>query len=426
MADERVKQAVSAFKAGRKAEARTILESVVEEDQGNEEAWLYLSALVDTLEEQEICLENVLALNPDNQKAKQGLESVRQKLKKSPPSAGSTPTQATMPFGSPASPPPVGAGFEVSFGDSPFGSVPDAEASFGFDFDAAAAPPPAADQAFDWFSGSSEPPAPPDSDSGPDAYSVPTSVDWGRDDKPAVYGSGQDVEMPSAQEWDSWMEGLNIGQDASDAPAQPDVTGSSSSPFVLDDSAPFGETSYMVDDDTSFMDEFQPAASTPQEVESEPFGSSSAWASPFGDEATPDDQPAEETFSSFGIRDSVSPAFAAEPFTADVPFTEESSASDPFTLDTEIGAEDFDFSFGEDEEDEEAGPALQPARAGKAAVPKAARSVATPSADDAKYFRLIPDEIDAKTGGIEPRSLMMLGGIVILLVLNVVSFMMLL
>jgi hypothetical protein len=58
-------------------------------------------------------------------------------------------------------------------------------------------------------------------------------------------------------------------------------------------------------------------------------------------------------------------------------------------------------------------------------VPKASRSAATPSEADAKYFRLIPDEIEAKADGIEPRSLMMLGGIVLLL-LNIVSFMMLL
>jgi hypothetical protein len=233
--------------------------------------------------------------------------------------------------------------------------------------------------------------------------------------------------MPSAQEWDSWMDGLNISKDASDAPAQPDVVGGSSLPFVLDDSAPFGETSYMVDDDSSFMDSFQPAVSAPDEASSEPFGGSSAWAAPFGDEAAPDDQPEEEPFSSFGIRDSKPPAFAAQPFAADAPYPEEEgSPSDPFSLEIEVGAEDFDFSFDEDEEDENGSLGFEPAPAGKAAVPKASRSAATPSEADAKYFRLIPDEIEAKAGGIEPRSLMMLGGIVLLLLLNIVSFMMLL
>ena len=106
-ADELVKQAVSAIKAGRKAEARSILEGVVDQDQRHENAWLYLSGVVESPEEQEICLENVLAINPNNAKAKQGLETVRQKLKKSPP--GPTSSAPVNPFGAP--PPLPGAAF---------------------------------------------------------------------------------------------------------------------------------------------------------------------------------------------------------------------------------------------------------------------------------------------------------------------------
>jgi tetratricopeptide (TPR) repeat protein len=50
---------------------------VVEADQENVTAWLWLSGVVDSLEDQEICLENVLALDPANQAARQGLDWVQ-------------------------------------------------------------------------------------------------------------------------------------------------------------------------------------------------------------------------------------------------------------------------------------------------------------------------------------------------------------
>ena len=66
-------QAIFAAKAGRKAEARLLLERVLDADERNEHAWLWLSGVVENDEERIICLENVLTIDPHNQAARKGL-----------------------------------------------------------------------------------------------------------------------------------------------------------------------------------------------------------------------------------------------------------------------------------------------------------------------------------------------------------------
>ncbi len=68
-----LRQAAAAAKAGRKAEARHLLETVLDADERNEQAWLWMSGVVDSDEERIICLENVLTINPQNQAARKGL-----------------------------------------------------------------------------------------------------------------------------------------------------------------------------------------------------------------------------------------------------------------------------------------------------------------------------------------------------------------
>jgi tetratricopeptide (TPR) repeat protein len=75
--DDLLKQGIAAFKAGRKAEARELLLQLTEQDERNEMAWLWLSGAVDTDEERLICLENVLAINPNNGMAGRGIEALR-------------------------------------------------------------------------------------------------------------------------------------------------------------------------------------------------------------------------------------------------------------------------------------------------------------------------------------------------------------
>jgi len=59
--------------------ARELLLQVVEYDEENAEAWLWLSGAVEDLEDQQTALENVLALDPDNVYAQQGLRYLQQK-----------------------------------------------------------------------------------------------------------------------------------------------------------------------------------------------------------------------------------------------------------------------------------------------------------------------------------------------------------
>ena len=69
--------AVQAIRMGDREEGRRLLEEVLETDENNQEVWLWLTAVVDTDEDREVCLENVLALNPNNALAKRSLDALR-------------------------------------------------------------------------------------------------------------------------------------------------------------------------------------------------------------------------------------------------------------------------------------------------------------------------------------------------------------
>ena len=68
-----LRQGIAYAKAGRRQEARDLLLQVVELDEQNESAWLWLSGVVDSDDDKTVALENVLALNPNNEWAKRGL-----------------------------------------------------------------------------------------------------------------------------------------------------------------------------------------------------------------------------------------------------------------------------------------------------------------------------------------------------------------
>jgi len=75
--DDLLKQGIAALKAGRKKEAHRLLTQVVEQDERNEMAWLWLSGAADTDENRRTCLENVLAINPNNGIAQRGMMALR-------------------------------------------------------------------------------------------------------------------------------------------------------------------------------------------------------------------------------------------------------------------------------------------------------------------------------------------------------------
>jgi hypothetical protein len=70
--------AITVIRTGNTERGREILEEILETDESNEEVWLWLSSVVDNNEDREICLENVLAINPDNIVAQRGLEALQQ------------------------------------------------------------------------------------------------------------------------------------------------------------------------------------------------------------------------------------------------------------------------------------------------------------------------------------------------------------
>lgn len=71
-----IRAAATAYRRGDKAEARALLERVIDLDQYNEDAWLWLSNAVESVEEQRTCLENVLIINPNNERARAGLRNL--------------------------------------------------------------------------------------------------------------------------------------------------------------------------------------------------------------------------------------------------------------------------------------------------------------------------------------------------------------
>src|SRR5215207_6024198 len=86
----------NAFKAGNKEEARALLMKAAELDPYNEQAWLWLSAVVDGVDDQRTCLENVLAINPQNERARNGLQVlIQQSEAAQAPQAPETPQDSS-------------------------------------------------------------------------------------------------------------------------------------------------------------------------------------------------------------------------------------------------------------------------------------------------------------------------------------------
>jgi hypothetical protein len=418
-----VKQAMIALKAGRREEARDLLLNAVDQDEHHEQAWLWLSAVVDSLEEQQICLENVLAINPQNERARKGLDGVNQKLsaqsKPASPRPASPPSEPAPSLAddddwlsraaasaSLAGTPPPPSSPPAQTSDNWFSaSAPRTDAADAQPFDdwlattAAQAPQADAEQGNAPFGNWAAAPSTATPDSSPDSFAPASSVDWDRTGAPAAYGSGKQVDMPSPQEYDDWVQSLNLGG-APPAPGNP-------SPFLTDGLAPFGDTSFMVD--------------------SGPFGATGTSAlpdSPFAADVSPwdDEAPFFQDESVMVRRDQPSLAeerealFGAPMFDA---VEDAEPEGDPF------GANPFPF-----EDEAEPGPLTDSGwinqRLGDAA--RTGTSVFAPSTPPQKtlnaqdYFQYIPADIEPKASGIDSRSVMILGGIIVLVILNLISF----
>ncbi|MCC6614034.1 MAG: hypothetical protein IT320_11200 [Anaerolineae bacterium] len=74
---DRLLDAIELVKANRRDEARSLLRELIGENGDFEDAWLWMSVVVDSLDQSAVCLENVLRINPDNWAAAGALYRLR-------------------------------------------------------------------------------------------------------------------------------------------------------------------------------------------------------------------------------------------------------------------------------------------------------------------------------------------------------------
>jgi hypothetical protein len=76
--DERLMEAIELVKQDQHKEARELLRALISEDNDFEEAWLWMTVVVDSLDLSEICLDNVLRINSNNAQAAEMLYRLRE------------------------------------------------------------------------------------------------------------------------------------------------------------------------------------------------------------------------------------------------------------------------------------------------------------------------------------------------------------
>jgi len=86
-----LEQGITALQNGDKIKARRLFSRAIQAHPQSEQVWLWLSGAVDSEEERLMCLNKVLALNPGNEAARQGVSAIRQKQ-------ASRPTEAVAAF----------------------------------------------------------------------------------------------------------------------------------------------------------------------------------------------------------------------------------------------------------------------------------------------------------------------------------------
>jgi len=73
MIEEKLKQAITLIRAGKKSEAIPIIKDILKLNRDNENAWLWLSVCADQPEDKKYCLQEALRINPNNEHTKKGL-----------------------------------------------------------------------------------------------------------------------------------------------------------------------------------------------------------------------------------------------------------------------------------------------------------------------------------------------------------------
>jgi hypothetical protein len=78
-----LQEGVTAYKAGKLDEARKIFIALVKQEPGNERAWKWLYQVSNNDRERNHCLQQILSINPENEKAKQMLHQIGNRQPKS-------------------------------------------------------------------------------------------------------------------------------------------------------------------------------------------------------------------------------------------------------------------------------------------------------------------------------------------------------
>lgn len=74
---DRLMDAIDLLKEDRRREAVRVLRELIREDNDFEDAWLWMSVAVDSLDQSSLCLDNVLRVNPGNGEAASALQRIR-------------------------------------------------------------------------------------------------------------------------------------------------------------------------------------------------------------------------------------------------------------------------------------------------------------------------------------------------------------
>jgi tetratricopeptide (TPR) repeat protein len=96
-----LREGIAAVKAGQNERAHDLLIRVVARDEQNAQAWLWLSSVVDDLEDRKVCLENVLEIDPDNDAARKGLAWVCRQMEEQPEAKAPPIPEQASPFSVP-------------------------------------------------------------------------------------------------------------------------------------------------------------------------------------------------------------------------------------------------------------------------------------------------------------------------------------
>lgn len=75
---DRLLDAIEFIKANEPDQARSLLKTIISENNNSEDAWLWMSVAVDNLDQSIVCLDNVLRINPNNWQAAGALHRLRE------------------------------------------------------------------------------------------------------------------------------------------------------------------------------------------------------------------------------------------------------------------------------------------------------------------------------------------------------------